>query len=121
MRFLAWLLLCALFAAGCAGPKAESGQGGLNTPATQAVQHPKIIVTPDKSKVGRVVRVNNDARFAVINFPIGSVPAEGRTMSAYRQGLKVGEIKVTGPGGDEYTVADIKNGDVQVGDEVRGN
>lgn len=93
----------------------------FDSPVTQAAQQPKIIVTPDHSKVGKVVRVNVDVRFAVINFPIGSVPAEGLSMSVYRHGLKVGEIKVTGPGGDEYTVADIKNGNVQVGDEVRGN
>ena len=68
-----------------------------------------------------MISVNNDARFAVLNFPVGTVPPVGQFLNAYRQGLKVGELKVTGPQGDEDTVADITNGSVNLGDEVRGN
>jgi hypothetical protein len=76
-------------------------------------------MTPDNSRAGRVVRVNGSARFAVLNFPIGTVPPIGQLLNAYRRGLKVGELKVTGPQGDENTVADITNGEVLAGDEVR--
>lgn len=68
-----------------------------------------------------MINVNGDARFAVLNFPVGAVPPVGQFLNAYRLGLKVGELKVTGPQGDEHTIADITNGDVRNGDEVRGN
>jgi hypothetical protein len=92
--------------------------------STQPVEkkpHDKLIVTPETMLVGKVVRVNSVARFAVLNFPIGSLPGIGRQLNAYRQGLKVGEIKITGPQQDDNTVGDIVNGEVQVGDELRGN
>jgi hypothetical protein len=37
----------------------------------------------------------------------------------YRAGLKVAELKVTGPQNDDNIVADLVNGDAQTGDEVR--
>ena len=40
-------------------------------------------------------------------------------LSVYRNGLKVGEVKVTGPQHENDTVADIIAGDVQLHDEVR--
>jgi hypothetical protein len=40
-------------------------------------------------------------------------------LGLFRRGLKVGEVKVTGPQLDENTVADIVAGDSEVGDEVR--
>jgi hypothetical protein len=117
MRCVACLLLGGLFVAGCAGSKAKSSSGSpTNTPS-----HVKVIITPDTSPEGKVVQVNNDARFAVLKFPIGALPPVGQNLNAYRQGLKVGELKVTGPQGDVNTVADIKTGDVRSGDEVRGN
>jgi len=70
---------------------------------------------------GKVVRVNDTARFAVINFPVGNLPAVGTRLNVYRQGLKVGELKVTGPQQEDNTVGDILRGDVQVGDQLRGD
>lgn len=43
----------------------------------------------------------------------------GKRLNVYRNGLKVGELKVTGPQRDNNTVADIVAGECQVGDEVR--
>jgi hypothetical protein len=40
-------------------------------------------------------------------------------MNVYRRGLKVGEVKVTGPQRDDNIVADITAGEAAVGDEVR--
>ena len=40
-------------------------------------------------------------------------------LNLYRNGLKAGEIKVTGPQLDENVVADIVAGDAQLGDEAR--
>jgi hypothetical protein len=106
-----------LVMAGCAGHKAKTiSQADYPEPEPA---HTKVIVTPGATATGRVVRVNANARFAVLNFPVGSVPAAGRRLDVYRAGLKVGEVKVTGPQQDDNTVADILNGEAQTGDELR--
>jgi hypothetical protein len=79
----------------------------------------KLIITPETSLVGKVVRVNETARFAVLNFPIGNMPQPQQLMNVYRRGLKVGEVKVTALRQDNNTVADIVKGEAQIGDEIR--
>jgi hypothetical protein len=90
-------------------------------PLSKKGSHDKVIVTPETALLGKVVRVNNSARFAVINYPVGNLPGIDQRYGVYRQGLKVGEIKITGPQQDDNTVADIVSGEVQIGDETRPN
>jgi hypothetical protein len=40
-------------------------------------------------------------------------------MNLYRRGLKVGEVKVTGPAREDNIVADLVAGEAEVGDEAR--
>ena len=83
---------------------------------------PTVIVTPAPSNVGRITSVNPAGRFVVITYPIGvPLPSLEQKLDVYRAGLKVGEIKITGPARDLNTVADITAGECQPGDEVRGN
>lgn len=63
--------------------------------------------------------LNPSARFVVITFPIGGVPDIERRLNVYRDGLKVAELKVTGPQRDNNTVADIVAGEPRVNDAVR--
>ena len=77
------------------------------------------LVTPDVSLTGKVSRYNEAGRFVVLEFPIAHLPGVGQTLFVYRNGLKVGEVKVTGPQRDDHTVADLSAGEAQVGDEVR--
>jgi hypothetical protein len=87
---------------------------------TQTLQpNQKAIVTPENALVGKVKRVNPAARFVVLSFPIGQLPAPDQQFGVYRRGLKVGEIKITNQQLNEYIVADILEGDVEEGDEVR--
>jgi len=79
----------------------------------------KLIVTPDQGYIGKVATVNDAARFVIVTFPAGHVPPIDQTLSVYRHGLKVGELKVTEPQRDEFTAADVVTGDTAVGDEVR--
>ena len=79
----------------------------------------KVIVTPENALVGKVKRVNPAARFVVLSFPIGQLPAPDQQFGVYRHGLKVGEIKITNQQLNEYIVADILEGDAEEGDEVR--
>lgn len=77
------------------------------------------IVTPDNSLTGKVVGYNSVGRFVVLSFPVGQMPSSGQTFFLYREGMKVGQIRITGPQQDNDTVADIVEGDAQKGDDVR--
>jgi hypothetical protein len=77
------------------------------------------IVTPDTSVSAKVVAYNSVGRFVVLNFPVGQMASNDQTLSLYRGGLKVGEVKITGPQRDNNTVADLVTGEAQVGDEAR--
>ena len=97
-------------------------------PAAVAAKKPKAdntdgasaaTVTLDDSPEGRVVWVNYHARFVILNFPSGILPSIGRKMSVYRGGLKMAEIKITGPQEGLNLAADILSGDVMPKDEVR--
>ena len=119
------LLMIGILSTGCfchhrrpmpvAAPTAATASPAAN-PSANA---PRPILMPDTSLSGRVVSYNDVGRFAVLNFPVGHVPAVGQNLFLYRNGLKVAEIKVTGPQRDENIVADIISGDAQAGDEVR--
>ncbi len=120
-RVISATLLLALLAGGCAGRKAAAPPGGaafspLPKPSTN---NPKLILTPTTTLVGKVVGVNLPGRFVVLNFPVGRLPVVGQRLSLYRGGLKVGEVKVTGPQRDDNIVADITGGESAMGDEVR--
>ena len=71
--------------------------------------------------MGTVASVNPSFRFVVVTFPFGELPTSGQPLDVYRNGLKVGELRVTGPEVDANTVADITAGEVRVNDEVRRN
>jgi hypothetical protein len=99
--------------AGCVQFKSKPAAPATgSTPATT-------IVTPDNSLAGRVVSYNSAGRFVVLNFPSRQMPGMDQQLFLYRAGLKVAELKVTGPQNDDNIVADLVNGDAQTGDEVR--
>lgn len=79
----------------------------------------KPIVTPENLLVGSVATFNTAGRFVVLDFPVGKMPALDQTLFVFRQGLKVGEVKITGPERDHNTVADLISGEARKGDEVR--
>lgn len=78
-----------------------------------------MVVTPLSSAVGRIAKVNEQARFAVISFPLGQLPANDTRFSVFHAGRKTGEIKITGPAQDTLTVGDLISGTAAEGDEVR--
>ena len=119
-------LVCAMLAlalVGCTTAKQSDNQAmtypnGPGSP-NPGSKPPAVIVTPSNANVGRITSVNPGARFAVITFALGNVPAANRRLNVYRAGLKVGEIKITGPARDNNTVGDIIAGECQVNDEVK--
>jgi hypothetical protein len=78
-----------------------------------------LIVTPENALAGKVALVNTVGRFVVLNFPLGKMAAAEQRMNLYRRGLKVGEVKVTGPAREDNIVADLVAGEAEVGDEAR--
>jgi hypothetical protein len=119
------LLLVAVLANGCvlfhhhptttAPPAQNSAYLAPATPS--ATLNP--IVTPDNSLTAKVATYNAAGRFVVLSFPVGQMPNMDQTLFLYRDGLKVGEVKVTGPQRDNDVVADLVTGTAQAGDEVR--
>jgi hypothetical protein len=105
-------LICAGLLAGCASPKQNQFSQAPTTPSPT-------IITPGTSLAAKVVSYNAVGRFVVLSFPVGEVPKTDDTLFLYRDGLKVGEVKITGPQRNNDTVADVVTGDAQVGDEVR--
>ena len=116
------LPLSALVITGCAGHRGSAGSfselpcgrhSSVSLPAAQ------VIVTADNRLTGKVARVNGEGRFVVMTFPIGHLPSLQQRLGVFRLGLKVGDIRVTGPQLDDSVVGDILAGDAQPGDEVR--
>ena len=106
------LPLAAMLAAGCAAPKAPVARHPAPPVSTA-------IVTPDVSPTAKVLSVNATARYVVLNFPAGQLPKLQSTLFVYRDGVKVAEIKITGPQDGNNTVADLISGDAMPGDAVR--
>jgi len=112
----------ALMLAGCARSQHEFPTQPSDAATGATAKPPTVIVTPAPANAGRITSVNPAARYVVITYPVGvALPAIDRKLDVYRSGLKVAEVKITGPSRDLNTVADITAGECQPGDEVRGN
>ncbi len=75
--------------------------------------------TPDLALRGRVTLVNPQSRSVILTFPLGWLPPLERRLNVYRDGIKVGEVKITGPQMDTNIAADLLLGQAASGDEVR--
>jgi hypothetical protein len=120
------VLLLTLSFTGCFWKKHGSKQAtpaprtGAPAAATRAANtNQTLIVTPEHAQVGKVALVNTVGRFVVLNFPFGKMAPVEQRLSLYRRGLKVGEVKVTGPAREDNIVADLVTGEAEVGDEAR--
>jgi hypothetical protein len=115
----------ALLLSGCAQKKAAVGTepaavaSSAQKPAKRSAKQSKVIVTPSHALAGRVALVNPTARHVILTFPMGLMPSVEQRLAVYRNGLKVGEVKVTGPQQDTHIAADILAGECRPGDEAR--
>jgi len=121
------LALVGMLAVGCAHNKAAQTTKPVKPAATvrkttvkpAATVAPQTIVTPDNSLAARVVSYNAAGRFVVLSFLPGQMPKLEQSFFLYRDGMKVGVVKITGPQRDNNIVADLVTGEAQVGNEVR--
>jgi len=126
MRWTAsFFLVVGLAVAGCSNRRRSGGQDWSQTPPRgggTSAPAPPMIVTPAQGTTGRITSLNPTVRYVVISYAVGlPLPPVEQRLNVYRAGLKVAEIKVSGPSRDTHTVADIIAGECQVGDEVRAD
>jgi hypothetical protein len=133
MRAILMLVLSALLLVGCKHTKpsdsaTKSGQTDTskktdkNAKAKTATRETKSTAaqaTPITEPAGKVASVNSTLRFVVIDFALNPVPQVDQRMSVYRQGQKVGEVKISSQARNSIIAADITAGEAKVGDEVR--
>jgi len=113
------ILLFAFALSGCARKKISDSVPLPGPRAGAPTTRPTLIVTPESALVGKVAVANPTARFVVLNFPLGKMASAEQRLNIYRRGLKVGEVKVTGPQREDNIVADLVAGEAEVGDEAR--
>jgi hypothetical protein len=129
MRFIVLSASLLTFLLGCGKTASPSAKDSLQaapgkTGAAQndsATKAPRPLVTPSNDAIGKVVSVNQKARYAVLSYAIGTVPGIDTRVYAYRNGLKVGELRVSGPQRENNTIADLLAGECQAGDDVKGD
>lgn len=125
MHWTRWIAVGLLFSmTGCALRRSSGPYQsfpGTGNPSAPPPEGESAIVTPASPRVGRITLVNASARYVIITYSLGHVPARESRLHAYRGGLKVAELKVTDFSRDINTVADIVAGECRVGDEVRDN
>ena len=133
MRILFPILLFGLvICTGCSGsklfgkqPAPEFNNSAVGLPSTppqeksETKKPAELIVTPENSLNGKVVRYNDAGRFVVLDFPLGHTPQSEQRMFVYRRGLKVGEVKISDWQRENLIVADLTTGEAKEGDEVR--
>jgi hypothetical protein len=78
-----------------------------------------LVMTLAPHLTGKVAKVNVPLRFVVVDFGMDLLPAVDQRLGVYRQGQKVGELKITGPAMQTNIVADLVTGEAAEGDEVR--
>jgi hypothetical protein len=77
------------------------------------------VITLTDAVVGRVASVNAASRFVILDYTLSHLPAVGERLNLYRQGMKVGVVRVSGPARDNNIAADLMEGEAQLGDQAR--
>ena len=108
--------LVAFFLLGC---NAVSKKGATSdSPASQ--EHRTVVVPALVRTEGKVVRTNLKLNFVVLDFGFKRLPQVGQQLGIFRLGKKIGQVRVSGPAWETYTVADIVDGDeIWIGDQAR--
>ncbi len=67
----------------------------------------------------KVVSLNREHGFVVIDYTSRTIPSLGTRVDVYRKDKPVGTVRITEPMRAQFATADIVEGEVRVGDEVR--
>jgi hypothetical protein len=88
-------------------------------PPAEPPAAPIRLTQPLDGVVGRVLTVNMRLRFVVLDYSLNTLPRIGDRLELWRDGNRVGLLKVTGPIRNATAVADIVEGEPQPGDQTR--
>ena len=117
------IILITVLLAGCA-PTKPGPNGQAASPPVKRVKPSKAappIITPAYGIIGKVALVNDKLRYVVIDFTLSRKPEPEIRLNVYRNGQKVGEVKISDQAQESNVAADITAGEVKVGDDVREN
>ena len=103
-----------LFPAG--GSTAAAPAKVTEAPATKPAAEPKAKAAEVSAKV---VMVNKEMKFVVLEFSTSAVPTAGSQFSVYRGKERVATVKASEPMKPPLVTADVLDGEVRKGDEVR--
>ena len=119
MSFAAVLALVLIATtSGCFWRK-EKKQAAPNAFTIKPTTSTNLVIRPATSAMGLVKSVVSSGKFVIVSFPVGQVPTNDARFAVFHAGVKVGEIKITPPAGDNMTAADIIAGNAEENDEVR--
>ena len=102
--------------------------GGCLGRGTKAPTRPAVGSEPDRvafapSQFGpapaKVISVDSDLGFVVIDFSSRVMPPAGTRLNVYRDGKNIGAVRITEPVRSRLATADIIEGDMRAGDEAR--
>jgi hypothetical protein len=116
LRVAAACLMLAVVSAGCLGR-------GTNASSRPVVQPQPGPMEPAPSQFGpgpaKIVSVNPELRFVVIDFSSRVMPAVGTRLNVYRGDKNIGAVQITEPVRARLATADIVQGEMRVGDAAR--
>lgn len=117
MRLVFQLIILIGLCAGCSHLKPKHPHEAAGK--TKSTQPAPIAVVPVEFPSGKIVSVNAELRYVVVDFGVGRAPTANEHLDIYRQSQKVGELKISQQSRSNLFAADIVAGDARVGDEVK--
>lgn len=119
-------IIALVLSCGCKGKLFGKKSGGeydygkmTEKPTAREKSQPRAVQPLQSVLSGRVKSVNEKAGFVILNFPLGRMPSIGQRLWIYREGNRVGAVRVTGPQMDFNIAADIIEGEAKPDDEAR--
>lgn len=91
------------------GPTFPEAAPATNTP-------PATVILPAS---GKIHSVNAGLKFVVIDYTLGGMPPLQSVLGVYRGSEKIGQLRLSGPERNGFVAADVLEGFLQPGDEVR--
>jgi hypothetical protein len=93
--------------------------GSGTTAPTGAPVGAQLEPSSSETGVAKVASVNTELGFAVVDFAAQTMPPVGTRVNVYRGDKRVGTVRITEPVHTPLATADVVEGEVRVGDEVR--
>src|SRR5579862_6387670 len=115
MRFV-FLILCMLLAGCKHTPDSGSAKSSGQSRATRPNKPPRegaVQAQAFDEPAGKVASVNANLRFVVVDFSLNPLPKLDQQLGIYRNGQKVGVVKISAQARNNLIAADIMDGDAQ--------